>query len=125
MVFVNRNRAPVLFVALILVTGLVALVTGRQLVQEPPKSTDWRKLGYKTTKPTIGILAQRCHDCPGRYVTLVTFEFSENPTCAVKSVLFLLKSKIPSLQLIITIYLQNILLYSYSSVQIIRCCRFR
>ena len=28
--------------------------------------TDWQKMGYKTTKPTIGILAQRCHNCPGQ-----------------------------------------------------------
>jgi gamma-glutamyl hydrolase len=26
----------------------------------------WRSADYKTHKPTIGILAQRCHDCPGR-----------------------------------------------------------
>jgi hypothetical protein len=67
MVQMKVLNSSTLFVTLLLVTGL-ALVAGRQLTEEPRKSTDWRKLGYKTTKPTIGILAQRCHDCPGRYV---------------------------------------------------------
>jgi hypothetical protein len=61
-----------MFAALLLATGF-ALVAGRQLTEEAPKSTDWRKMGYKTTKPTIGILAQRCHDCPGRYVDKFLF----------------------------------------------------
>lgn len=65
MIYTSALHTLLLFVTLIFVTGFT-LVAGRQLIEEAPKSTDWRKLGYKTTKPTIGILAQRCHDCPGR-----------------------------------------------------------
>jgi len=48
---------------------VLALATARQLLNEAAlggdQPFDWRKAGYKTNKPTIGILAQRCHDCPG------------------------------------------------------------
>lgn len=74
MIYMSALRTLLLFVTLIFVTGFT-LVAGRQLIEEAPKSTDWRKLGYKTTKPTIGILAQRCHDCPGRYVGSGIFLF--------------------------------------------------
>ena len=85
MVHSTRLRTPVQLVALILVTGF-ALVAGRQMVtEESPKGTDWRKLGYKTTKPTIGILAQSCHDCPGRYVEPAFF-FFEIPARSVHSI---------------------------------------
>jgi hypothetical protein len=30
------------------------------------ESAAWKNVDYKTTKPTIGILAQHCHNCPGR-----------------------------------------------------------
>jgi hypothetical protein len=66
---VKALRTSQVFLALIFATCFT-LVAGRQLIEEAPKSTDWRKLGYQTTKPTIGILAQRCHDCPGRYVDI-------------------------------------------------------
>lgn len=84
MVHSTRLRTPVQLVALILVTGF-ALVASRQMVtEESPKGTDWRKLGYKTTKPTIGILAQSCHDCPGRYVEpAFLFLFFEIPARSV------------------------------------------
>ena len=64
------------FAALLLATiavHAVALVSARQLQGEPsqvdhhhePAAFNWHSAGYKTNKPAIGILAQRCHDCPG------------------------------------------------------------
>jgi len=52
--------------ALVLANAL-ALGTGRHLLDDgaAPTPLDWRKAGYKTDKPVIGILTQRCHDCPG------------------------------------------------------------
>ena len=58
-------RSAILLGVLFALAG-VTLVSGRQLLEEPLKNTDWQALGYKTTKPTIGIVSQRCHNCPGR-----------------------------------------------------------
>ena len=53
---------------LLVLAQALALASARELRQEPaaPK-VDWLSKGYKNSKPTIGILAQRCHDCPGRW----------------------------------------------------------
>jgi hypothetical protein len=46
---------------LLMASACVALATGRRLATVPADATpDWRQAGYKTNKPTIGILAQRC-----------------------------------------------------------------
>lgn len=72
--------------------ALQTFVSARELKtdhMEDTKTFDWRNAGYKTNKPSIGILAQRCHDCPGRrYLILFNQQFfqkqSTHPMHAIR-----------------------------------------
>lgn len=56
---VRTYRPTLVTIGLFALASLVLAVADRH-------SHSWRSATVKTTRPTIGILAQRCHDCPGR-----------------------------------------------------------